>query len=175
MDGEHAFSAALTLVMVNVSFPFNQRDAAAMETALSVLRGMAEKGNEYIQARLTLLANLRSAIGPRASRNMYGKTEHAPIQNYPIPSQPLTINPAIIANAGPAQLTDFYPPLESSFQPLQEISFNFDGDDDAKLWEEISGNIDIDMDTGWIENALRNEAYQFPPTMHGMGASPTSF
>src|ERR1700743_186652 len=66
MDGEHAFSASLTLVMVNVAFPYNKRDAKARETALSVLRGMAEKGNDYIQARLALLTNLRATIGRRS-------------------------------------------------------------------------------------------------------------
>jgi hypothetical protein len=51
---------------------------------------------------------------------------------------------------------------ENNFQPYQDISFNVDVEDDPKLWEAISGNIDIDMDTGWIQSALRKEACQGP-------------
>lgn len=66
MDGEHAFSAALVLVMVNVAFPYNDRDARSMELALSILSGMAEKGNEYIRGRHELLLNLWWAMSRQA-------------------------------------------------------------------------------------------------------------
>lgn len=66
MDGEHAFSAALILVMVNVAFPYNDRDARSMELALSILSDMAEKGNDYIRGRHELLLNLWSAMSRQA-------------------------------------------------------------------------------------------------------------
>ena len=61
MDGEHAFSAALVLVMVNIAFPYNSRDASSMDAALSVLHGMAEKGNDFIRARHSMLVKMKSS------------------------------------------------------------------------------------------------------------------
>lgn len=165
MDGEHAFSASLILVMVNVAFPYNERDATAMETALSVLRGMAAKGNEYIEARLSLLVNLRSSIGPRVSRRAQKMTATGPLDNFQGPA----LGPSFASLSGPVNSPmlseDNAFQFDNSFQPLQDIAFNFDVEEDPIFWEAISGNldIDIDMDTGWIENALRNEAYQGRP------------
>jgi hypothetical protein len=167
MDGEHAFSAALTLVMVNIAFPHNNKDAATMETALSVLRGMAAKGNEYIEARLTLLTNLRSSIVPRASNRVQNTAHPRPLMSFQGPGMAQPFSPTK-PPADPTVLPqDSTLQFDNSFQPLQDISFNLDFEEDPKFWEEISGNldIDIDMDTGWIENALRNETYQGPSSL----------
>ena len=164
MDGEHAFSAALTLVMVNVAFPYNDQNAAAMETALSVLRNMGEKGNEYIQARYALLMRLRSTIGPGA--RTFASSSSIPLQATSHPSsatsQP-TSGPTV---SGDTTISpgDFKLPAEGIPGPYQDISFNFDIDDDPTFWEEISGNIDIAMDTGWIESALGKDRHQYPST-----------
>jgi proline utilization trans-activator len=161
MDGEHAFSASLTLVMVNVAFPFNERDARAMETALSVLRGMAEKGNEYIQARLTLLMNLRATIGRKSPKT--GPQQDMPEQ---LPEAAVlgttgSIPPSFMQPTSPQTLQDTSLHLTNNFYPFQDVSLDFQiGDDDPNFWEEIYGDVDIDMETGWIENALRNEAQQ---------------
>ncbi|OCT46780.1 C6 transcription factor [Cladophialophora carrionii] len=160
MDGEHAFSASLTLVMVNVAFPYNRRDAKAMETALSVLRGMAEKGNEYIQRRLSLLTNLRATIGRRSPVMQPHQTEMETIPNDQAPEVHdfnLSQNMSYVA---PLPLQDNFMDLTNNFYPFQDVSLDFEVDDDPKFWEEIYGDIDIDMETGWIENALRNEAQQ---------------
>ncbi|KIW42414.1 uncharacterized protein PV06_05969 [Exophiala oligosperma] len=158
MDGEHAFSASLTLVMVNVAFPYNEKDATAMETALSVLRGMAAKGNEYIEARLTLLMNLRASIGPRLPTRNPAMPANVAMSQFQesVPYTSVTVPMAI-----PIQPQDNILQFDSSFQPLQDVSFDFDTEEDPKFWEELTGNFDIDMnmDTGWIENALRNETY----------------
>lgn len=58
MDGEHLFSAAIILVMVNIAFPQNSRDYAAMKLALEVMKGVAEKGNSHIKSLYQLLLNL---------------------------------------------------------------------------------------------------------------------
>lgn len=158
MDGEHAFSTSLTLVLVNVAFPYNERDASAMNTALSVLRGMAEKGNEYIQARLKLLMNLNASMGHQQAVSV-GTTLPMPPQP-PMTSNMTTIqprHPTIPSYDGPASAPHNISYLQNSFQPFQDISFNFDIDDKDVLWDEISGNLDIDMDTGWIESALRKD------------------
>ena len=154
MDGEHAFSAALTLIMVNVAFPYNDQNATAMETALSVLHNMGEKGNDYLQARYALLMRLRSNINPSAppcvsssfmplSANSYSKAG-----TYQSPGS-VTMPHDASLNSG-----DFGLLAEGTFGPYENISFSFDTDDDPSFWEEISGNIDIAMETGWIENAL---------------------
>jgi|SRR5882757_4185567 len=165
MDGEHAFSASLTLVMVNVAFPYNERDARTMETALSVLRSMAEKGNEYIQARLTLLMNLRATIGRRASTNAPNRTAAATMSNFQSPDTGRNVPTASQSVTAAMPLQDSPLQLGNNFQPFQDVSLNFEIDDDPKLWEEISDNIDIDMDAGWIESALLNEAYSARPNM----------
>ena len=159
MDGEHAFSAALTLVMVNVALSVDDRDTAAMECALSVLRNMAEKGNGNIGARLALLANIRSTIRPSVAAQTYDRPFPLPDPTFPAsdPSQLFDL-----ANVT-MPLADNNLQPEDGFQPFQDVSFNFEMDDDPTLWDEISGNIDIDMDTVWIETALRREAYQPPP------------
>ena len=51
MDGEHAFSAAIVLVMVCVAFPPTADNMLAMYSALSTLENMARKGNHRIEAR----------------------------------------------------------------------------------------------------------------------------
>lgn len=60
MDGEHAFSAAIVLVMACVAFPPNAANTSAMEAALSTLENMARKGNHHIEARHQLLVQLSS-------------------------------------------------------------------------------------------------------------------
>lgn len=160
MDGEHAFSASLTLVMVNVAFPYNERDARALETSLGVLQGMAEKGNEYIQARRSLLLDVLSTIGRRpygdADAGMFAATPND-FTNFGAPQY----NP-VPAGFGPAPANPDQSSLqlETNFQPFRDVSLTFDINDDPKVWEEISGNIDIDMATGWMESALRSGAYQ---------------
>ncbi|OJD22577.1 hypothetical protein ACJ73_06075 [Blastomyces percursus] len=64
MDGEHAFSAAIILVMINIAFPHDARDHAAMNLALDVLNGMAEKGNLHIRSLHRLLLNLYNTVVP---------------------------------------------------------------------------------------------------------------
>jgi proline utilization trans-activator len=158
MDGEHAFSASLTLVMVNVAFPYNERDAKAMETALSVLKGMAEKGNEYIQARLSLLMNLRATIGRRSPLSRPQQPIPDILPEIPSTgSEDITLPPNV-APAVPFQDIPFQ--LPTNFFPFQDVSLDFQLEDDPQFWEEIYGDIDIDMETGWIESALRNEGSQ---------------
>ena len=160
MDGEHAFSASLTLVMVNVAFPYNDRDAKAMETALSVLQGMAQKGNEYIQARLTLLMNLRSTIGRRSPSAGPNKAATEVVPDFSASEPGGTLPSTEVPQAAPSLPLDTSLQFQTNFQPFQDVSLDFEVDDDPKFWEEIYGNIDIDMETGWIENALRNEMQQ---------------
>jgi proline utilization trans-activator len=148
MDGEHAFSAALTLVMVNVAFPYNERDASALETSLSILRGMAQKGNEYIQARLSLLLEVLATIGRQPYASMNDTTGLA----MPNQSFDTRIPPGSFAHQSQLQ-------TERNFQPFQDVSLDLNLDNDPTFWEELSGNIDIDMATGWMETALRGEAH----------------
>ena len=162
MDGEHAFSAALVLVMVNIAFPFNARDASSMDTALSVLRGMAEKGNDYIRARHSMLVNINSSTGLQTPVHMTNLTTFAPksvmvdlSQNHLSTSEIPAMNSV---GADPTESPQF----RNDLPAYQDMSFNFNIDDDPKFWEEVSGNIGIDMDTDWIENTLRREPETAP-------------
>ena len=158
MDGEHAFSASLTLVMVNIAFPHNERDAKAMEKALSVLESMAGKGNEYIQARLTLLRDLLTTVGRRSPH--IGPQRIMPQAMSDLPAEETTgpsLSPSVLPTA-PIAFRDTPLQLTNDFYPFQDVSLDFQIDNEsATFWEEIYQDIDIDMETGWIQNAIRND------------------
>jgi proline utilization trans-activator len=151
MDGEHAFSAALVLVMINVAFPFKAQDGAAMEAALEVLREMAERGNNHIRARHLLLMDLRSVIGkiPQHQMSTNVSREHDMSAG--------TGNFETLATESNFTTPPQYSDTAADFVGA---SFDFNTTEDVRLWEEVSGNIGIGMDIDWIEAArsLRNEA-----------------
>lgn len=64
MDSEHAFSAAIVLVMVCVAFPTDQRNTNSMDAALELLRSMSQRGNSHMAARFELLDRLRATFIP---------------------------------------------------------------------------------------------------------------
>lgn len=66
MDGEHAFSATIVLVMVCGAFPTNHEAMKAMNAGLDLLRGMSLRGNSHMGARYELLAHLKSILMPGA-------------------------------------------------------------------------------------------------------------
>ncbi|CAN8105390.1 unnamed protein product [Discula destructiva] len=66
MDSEHAFSAAIVLLMVCVTFPTDQQTISSMTAALELLLGMSQKGNSYMAARYDLLDRLRATFIPNA-------------------------------------------------------------------------------------------------------------
>jgi len=146
MNGEHAFSAALVLVMANVAFPYNERDAVSVEQALSLLRSMAEKGNEYIRARHALLVSLRSALGCQAK----GKTTTSQARQSQQEADPDSLPEGNLSFAPEAET----PPI---LQQFQYISFNFIVENDDAFWEDLSGDAQIGMNNEWIENAFQHE------------------
>lgn len=150
LDGEYAFSAALLLVMVNAAFPHNETNSRAMEMALNLLSGMADRGNTYLRSRHSLLLELQSAIGPKSPKRGEPATA-APVT--PSNSQPQS--PPVAPIEEPAISTPTEWPLERDLPSIQDISFDFDIKDDPGLWDGVLGQIDIDMDTDWIENTLR--------------------
>ena len=50
------------LVVVNIAFPYNKIDADAMQDSLQVLRGIAEKGNQYIRACHSHLTKIKETV-----------------------------------------------------------------------------------------------------------------
>lgn len=62
MDSEHAFSAAVVLVMVWVSFPTHSQNEKSMDSALELLCGMSHRGNSHVAARYELLECLKIAF-----------------------------------------------------------------------------------------------------------------
>lgn len=120
-----------------------------MRTALSVLHSMAEKGNEYVKARYSLLMNLRASMQIRATpySGDIGTSSKGSIFSLPTdtPDYEEIMNQEALST------------IPTSSQSLEEMSFNLDDEDNSRLWEEISGNIDIDMETDWIENTMRRD------------------
>ena len=151
MDSEHIFSAAIVLVMINIAFPFNAQDNAAMKMALDVMNSMAEKGNSYVKARHQLLLNLLSMnsirTSPPASRA--SMAPQLPTGLDGITS--LDINHLLSQPANSA--TQAAPGLDATFS-FEETT----GDD--HLWEEGYGNYDMDVDIDWTQ---WTEAAQNPP------------
>jgi hypothetical protein len=66
MDGEHAFSATIVLVMVCGAFSTNVDTIKAMNAGLDLLRDMSQRGNSHMGARYELLAHLKSILMPGA-------------------------------------------------------------------------------------------------------------
>ena len=141
MDGEHAFSAALVLLMANVAFPHNDRDASSMAQAFSVLKGMAQKGNEYIKARHALLVNLSTTLRKQAHRDEGSEASLSDDIHNPGEHQAFT-------------RAEEAPTPRPTFEQFQDLSFELDMDDDDAFWEEFSGQTQIGMDSGWIHNAF---------------------
>ncbi|KAH0290669.1 hypothetical protein M436DRAFT_71081 [Aureobasidium namibiae CBS 147.97] len=128
MDGEHAFSAAIVLVMVCVAFPASKSDIASMDQSLELLRGMAEKGNTYIAARHQLLFDLRSLIS--------------------LPSTNIASTPPAVATS---QQTMTFVEVD----PM--LSYDV-GDVDLGLWEEgyMNPDYDIQFDLTQLTQAAQN-------------------
>ena len=135
--------------MVNAVFPPNDATFRSMETALNLLRGMADRGNTYLGCRHALLLELQAAIGPDSSA-ADDAVAVAPVSPSGFhPDSQRASPPTLIPAHGPLQEGPPGPP------PVPDILFNFDANDDPGLWEGVLGQIDIDMDTDWIESALR--------------------
>lgn len=139
--------------MVNAAFPHNETNARSMETALNLLRSMADRGNAYLSSRHSLLLELRALTGSKAAANNLDGSNAA-------------LDIALSPNGGHAATGDTLPELEpqhtvptddwqTDLPSFQDISFQFDLNDDPALWEGALNQIDIDMDTDWIENTLR--------------------
>ena len=128
--------------MVNAAFPRNEANTRSMETALNLLRGMADKGNSYLASRHALLLELQSTLaGASSAGNTRREVPVTPSSSHIVTSS---------YNQQTAMSTD-WPPQED----IPNISFNLDINDDPGLWEGVLDQIDIDMDTDWIESALR--------------------
>ncbi|KAJ5117009.1 hypothetical protein N7456_001357 [Penicillium angulare] len=157
LDGEYIFSAALLLVMVNAAFPYNEINARAMETALNLLRSVADRGNSYLSSRHSLLLELRAALGPRpnASANVVDD-KHIPVSKVPTtPTSNQAPTPGFQEGSDIPSIPDDVWQNPPEFPSIQDVSFQFDPNDDSALWEGALHQIDIDMDTDWIENTLR--------------------
>ncbi|KAL1960873.1 hypothetical protein VTO42DRAFT_5856 [Malbranchea cinnamomea] len=111
MDGEHAFSAAIILVMINIAFPYNARDRAAMNQALDVLNGMAEKGNAHIRSLHRLLLQLCSTVGPASYETPHDDSATAS-------AAPMPLTNTHVQDNGPRQARpDSHSPIPSSSTP----------------------------------------------------------
>lgn len=146
--------------MVNAAFPPNETSARAMDTALNLLRGMADRGNMYLGSRHTLLLELKAVLGSRS--NCMNETVPGSPAGLKLPVTPATEDGATVTerSAPDVQLSSCSAiPNDWSQEPdlpsFQDIAFQFNVNDDPALWEGALDQIDIDMDTDWIENLLK--------------------
>lgn len=140
--------------MVNAAFPPNHTNSRAMETSLQILRGMADQGNAYLSSRHSLLLELRASIGPKDAHDIPEEVEkEKPNEAQMSPSrQVIHIGNEKAGSSLPIPGEDWQ--QVDGLPSLQDISFNFDPNDDSALWEGALNQIDIDMDTDWIESNL---------------------
>ena len=137
MDGEHAFSAAIILVMINIAFPYNARDRAAMDMALNLLDGIAEKGNSLIKSLYQLLVNLHPIT---RSQNL----DESMLQRYapvPVPDPAATYIP----------LDQCYDVNPGVFSAVDGNFFEGGGTGDERIWEEGFEFFDINMELDWTQ------------------------
>lgn len=141
--------------MVNAAFPHNETNMRAMETALNLLRSMADRGNTYLGSRHSLLLELHAAIGPSPTTSDTDQT--SPPSNVPVASagDQIASLPGPEAILNPPALPGTWPQQAADLPSFQDISFQFDLNDDPALWEGALDQIDIDMDTDWIESTLK--------------------
>jgi hypothetical protein len=134
--------------MVNAAFPHNETNARTMDMALNLLRSMADRGNTYLGSRHSLLLELQASIGSNqvAEREIDFNAPVTPTSSQQRSPPETTVIGRDDARVGP-----------SDWPSQQHITFNLDINDDPGLWEEVLGQIDIDMDTDWIENTLRRQ------------------
>lgn len=175
MDGDDAFSAALILVMVDVAFPPTPREHEAMNQALDILRGMADRGNGHIGARRQSLLNLQTMINKVPSAS-----PATPITTSALESgfDPLLSGPGDVltgwsdgceVSTGIGSIRDgegsgsgvagIFPPLDPS--PAFNLPFSDLGTtmEDMNLWEEVYCNMDMSIDFDWNEAARIANAY----------------
>lgn len=101
MDSEHAFSAAIVLLMVCVTFPTEQQTISSMNAALELLLGMSNKGNSYITARYNLLDRLRATFIPTAASG--SPTSPLAVSNIiPMPTPHVTPQPQVPPQTAPS-------------------------------------------------------------------------
>lgn len=149
MDGEHVFSAAIILVMVNIAFPPNARDRAAMELALDVMNGMAEKGNAHIKSLHRLLLNLSPSSESDDRQDLREKASKAAAQHQVSPPSPFPtfLSQNDIIAGGYLDLN------QSVFQPGDAggLMAGMTSDADARIWEEGYGIFDVNMEFDWTQ------------------------
>jgi proline utilization trans-activator len=150
MDGEHLFSAAIILVMVNIAFPHNARDRAAMDLALEVMKGVAEKGNSHIKSLYRLLLNLSPLTekdSPEAGEDI-AEPVVVPNQNFApslVPSSEFLSENDLIAGG--------YLDLNQSVFQSDEAGFmgGITSDADVRIWAEGYEIFDVNMDFDWTQ------------------------
>lgn len=96
MDSEHAFSAAIVLVMVCVAFPADRQTTKSMNAALELLRGMSQRGNSHMAARYDLLDHLRITFIPNASAVTFTAPERTPFPSEGFDTSPASASPVMI-------------------------------------------------------------------------------
>lgn len=189
MDSEHAFSAAIVLVMVWVSFPTHSQNQKSMDSALELLRGMSQRGNSHVAARYELLERLKATFLPGSSGvapTMTGR--HPPLSapvfdmslslGHPAAAQrasslSIPIPDAVTASQSGLHVTSGFSPLQTS--QIQDFSFlahpSLDENSNQDFWEEAFANPTGDPGNTLMESFEWTQAAmdQFGGNSEGLG------
>jgi len=152
MDGDDAFSAALILVVVNIAFPRSPREEEAMNQALEVLRGMADRGNSHIRARRQSLLKLQTMMEKMPSSSPVTTTTTPAVETATRQEIPLE-DTGCSGGEIEGGMAETLPSVDSTAtlnQPFLDAGGLIE---DTSLWEEIYGNMDLWMDFDWSEAA----------------------
>lgn len=125
MDSEHAFSAAIVLVMVCVAFPTNQQNTKSMNAALELLRSMSQRGNSHMAARFELLDRLRAMFIPTVGSTTSARPENPSAIAQGLDPSPTSMPQAITRQLPPSSSsssrpgwTDLHPQASAQRDPL---------------------------------------------------------
>jgi proline utilization trans-activator len=137
MDGEHVFSAAIVLIMVCISFPYDANHISAMDTALDLLQRMADRGNSHIGAKCAKLVHLRSMSPGLRAMGPSGLTPPGITQTNPSDE----VNIMLPQDQSLLQVASF-PQVRYDF-PFLPLDMDHD---DFLTWEEGYTNVDFNID-----------------------------
>lgn len=179
MDSEHAFSAAIVLVMVCVAFPAKPQNIKSMNAALELLHGMSQRGNSHMAARHDLLAHLRATIMPGCVPQAVMKAEPAvnPFSTSPPEASPtsrqrtLQRSSSDTSSISQQSTAQPQPPFPSSFGPSISIpgaAMNIHGHHTGRFSPQSLSQI---PDFSFLNNPSLDEGMFYDVDMTGVGGN----
>lgn len=135
--------------MASAALPDLFTDTATIDLGLSVLRGMADRGNEFMQMRHDILLSLRRSLDGDTFRMQTGTSDDNLQENHDMQGIHETSsldNPQLRSNTD--HVGHGVSPYEFMLGP--DISFQFDLGENTGLWNDALTGISFNMETDWL-------------------------